>query len=169
MTDDGGGITRRSLQAWGEHRQLFGTFIEARVYASSDGAVIDGRLCWWDKGILLPVAPAMVLIDDQGNELWLSGTPCGYTGEGSGGAERILREEGFGDAAEAVYDKRWVKVVPRKEEDGRVTAQRTERESALWDEQLLRWLWRQGQVTTGTDRATEAARLTWEDPFTGTW
>jgi hypothetical protein len=68
-----------------------------------------------------------------------------------------------------VYDKPWAKVVLRKEERGRVAVQLTERESALQDEQVLRRLWRQGKVTDRTDRAVEAARLTWEDPFTGTW
>jgi hypothetical protein len=31
VTHDGGGITDHSLQAWGDNRRLFGTFVQARV------------------------------------------------------------------------------------------------------------------------------------------
>jgi hypothetical protein len=144
VTDDGAGITVGSVEVWENNRGLFGTFVEARVYAYSDGAMIDGRLCRWR--IDRPDAPKMVLIDDQGNELWLSGTPCGYGGQGAGGAVRILRQEGFGDVAETVYDTRLVKVVFRKGEDGAVTSQVTEKGTTPWDgTDRVDWLWRQGQ------------------------
>jgi hypothetical protein len=88
VTDDGAGIIRRSLQAWSDNRGLFGTCAEAWVCARSDGAVLDGRLC---RVTDFPSAPTMVLIDDRGHELWLSGALCGYSGEGPAGTEKILR------------------------------------------------------------------------------
>jgi hypothetical protein len=112
----------------------------------------------------------MVLIDERGNELWLSGTPCGYGGEGPTKAERILRQEGFGEMAETVCDGRLVRVVLRKDGEGAVTSQVVERGTTLWDggNTILRWLWRRGRIAGETDRATEAARLTWKDPFADT-
>lgn len=111
----------------------------------------------------------MVLIDEQDNELWLTGTPCGYAGEGPAGAETILRAEGFGDAAEAVYDRRLVRVVLRKD-GGAITSELTERGTTLWDggNNILRWLWRQRRVQKGADLTTEVARLTWDNPLAGT-
>ena len=66
-------------------------------------------------------------------------------------------------------DRRFVKVVLRKDDDGAVASQLTGRGTTLWDggERIIRWLWRQGRVT-GADRAAEAERLTWDDPFAGT-
>ncbi len=106
----------------------------------------------------------MVLVDEAGNELWLSGTPCGYVGEGSGGAADILHNEGFGDLSEEVLNDHFVKVVLHKAEDGTVTSQFTERQTTLWDsgDRIGRWLWRQGDVAPGADRATEVARLMWD-------
>jgi len=139
VTDGDRGTTDYSLQIWKGNRHLFGVFTEARVYARGDGALIDGRLF---KKNDLASPPSMVLVDDRGNELWLTGTPCGYVGTGSGGAATILNEEGFGDDSEVVIDERFVKVVLRKGEDGAITSELTERGATLWDgnEKIVRWL-----------------------------
>jgi hypothetical protein len=165
VTDDNYSITSKSRQVWEDQRHLFGTFIEARVYARWDGAVIDGRLFGGNRELAVP--PSMVLIDEAGNELWLSGMACGYAGTGPGGAAVILQAEGFGEISEEVLSERFVKIVLRKEEDGTVTSQFTERGTTLWDgeERIVRWLWRQGKVPAGADRAAEVARLMWDDPY----
>jgi len=102
----------------------------------------------------------MVLIDERGNELWLSGMACGYSGEGPAGAETVLRDELFGDAAEAVLDRRVVRVVLRKDQDGSVTSELTGREQTPWDggSNITRWLWRQGERPADTDREAEVDR-----------
>jgi hypothetical protein len=38
VTDDGGGITDHSLQAWHGNREFSGAFVQARVYARADHA-----------------------------------------------------------------------------------------------------------------------------------
>ncbi len=74
VTDDRSGITASSVQSWRENRQLFGTFVEGRVYAGADLAVIDGRLFRRPNDrVGYPEPPKMVLIDDRRCELWLSG------------------------------------------------------------------------------------------------
>jgi hypothetical protein len=164
VTEDDGGSTSESLHIWKENRHLFGVFTEARVYSRGDGALIDGRLF---KKHRLASPPSMILVDDRGNELWLTGTPCGYVGTGSGGAATILHEEGFGDDSEAVVDDRVVKVVLRKGEDGAIASELTERGATLWDgdEKIVRWLWGQAQVGGSADRAEEVARLLSRDPL----
>lgn len=124
VADDDRGSTEYSKQVWRENRDLFGRFVEARVYARGDGPLVDGRLfvppprgggVWASPPReVWPSPPTMVLIDERGNELWLTGTLCGYPGEGPRGAGFILREEGFGADAQAVSDERFVKVVLRK-------------------------------------------------------
>lgn len=167
VTDDGYGATRQSVQVVNDNRHLFGTFVEARVYHGPDGALLDGRFSRWR--VDLPDAPAMVLIDDRGNELWLSGTPCGYTGQGPGGAEELLLQEGFGTAAQVVCDERFVRIILRKGDDGVVTSELTRRNQAMWDGggKIVRWLWRQRGITRA-DQAEEVARLMWDDPYSGT-
>jgi hypothetical protein len=157
------------VDAWRNNRKLFGNFVEARVYSQSDGGLIDGRRSRWSDDVMYPESPKMVLIDDQGNELWLSGTPCGYVGQGSSGAEKILREEQFGDAAEAVFDERFVKIVLRKSEDGTVVAELTEQGQTLWDgeSRIQRWLWRQEKLPVDANREAEIDRLKREDPLRG--
>jgi hypothetical protein len=163
VRDDDYGITRASLATWRDNRKLFGRFIEARIYSLSDGALIDGRYCHWDEDVIDPHPPSTVLIDEQGNELWLSGTSCGYSGEGPSGAERILREELFGDAAETVFKRDVVRVILRKYQDGKITSELTQRDQTLWDGRgdITRWLQQQGERLAGTDRATEVDRLRW--------
>lgn len=165
VTDDNRGYTEYSKQVWRENRHLFGAFVEARVYAPGDGALVDGRLFKRDE--LWPSPPTMVLIDVRGNELWLTGTMCGYPGEGPSGAAFILREEGFGADAVAVSDKRFVKVVLRRTGRGAATSEFVERGTRLWDgdDKLSRWLARTSQATGLTDRAEEVQRLMLPDPF----
>jgi YD repeat-containing protein len=90
-------------------------------------------------------------------------------GEGPAGAESVLREERFGDVAEAVLDRCFVRVILRKGQDGHVTSELTEREQTTWDgdDQITRWLWRQGERPAGTDREAEVDRLKWNDPYGG--
>jgi hypothetical protein len=109
----------------------------------------------------------MVLIDDRGNELWLTGTLCGYPGEGPRAAEFILQEEGFGADAEAVSDKRFVKVVLRRTGVGAVTSEFVERGTKLWhgEDKIRRWLARTSVATGQYDRATEIQRLMLPDPY----
>lgn len=167
VTDDGSCVTQQSAQTFSDNRRLFGVFVEARVYHGPDGALLDGRFSNWQTD--LPDAPAMVLVDERGNELWLSGTPCGHNGQGPSGAEKILLQEGFGDAAKTVRDKRFVRVILRKGSDGTVNSELTERNQALWDGngRIVRWLWRQRAITEA-DRAEEVTRLMWDDPYSGT-
>lgn len=177
VTDDNQGSTEYSKQVWRDTRDLFGKFVEARVYARGDGPLVDGRIfvppskrdgIWASPPKeVWPSPPTMVLIDDRGNELWLTGTLCGYPGEGPTGAEFILREEGFGADAEAVSDERFVKVVLRRTGVGAVTAEFVERGTRLWDgeDKLRRWLARTSLATGLYDRAREIQRLMLPDPY----
>jgi hypothetical protein len=160
VKDDGYGITVDSLATWRDNRELFGRFIEARVYWRSDGALIDGRFCLWGGDELHPAPPSMVLIDDRGNELWLSGMTCSYSGEGPAGAETVLRGEQFGDAANAVF-KYVARVILRKDQDGKVTSELIERDQTLWDgeSEITWWLREQAKRPAGADRDREIDRL----------
>jgi hypothetical protein len=176
VTDDGRGSTEYSKQVWRDNRDLFGRFVEAWVYERGDGPLVDGRLCvppserdgaWASPPTKVwPSPPTMVRIDDRGNELWLTGTLCGYRGEGPRGAEFILREEGFGAEAEAVSDEGFVKVVRRRTGAGAVTSEFVERGTRLWDgeDKIRRWLARTSQATGRYDRAREVQRLMQPDP-----
>ena len=93
VTDDGREVTEYSKQVWRENRDLFGRFVEARVYARGDGPLVDGRLfvppperggVWASPPTeVWPSPPTMVLIDDRGNELWLTGSS--YSARADGG------------------------------------------------------------------------------------
>lgn len=92
-------ITRASLNVWKASRPLFGEFTEAycsrtfgfRRYELGRGDLETGE----ELPIGTPGGPSMVLIDDQGSELWLSGCVAGYMGEGVSGTGYILRAEAF--------------------------------------------------------------------------
>jgi hypothetical protein len=177
VTDDDRGSTEYSKQVWRENRDLFGRFVEAWVYAPGDGPLVDGRLfvppskrdgVWASPPTeVWPSPPTMVLIDDRGNELWLTGTLCGYRGEGPRGAEFILQEEGFGADAQAVSDDRFAKVVLRKTGVGAVTSEFVERGTRLWhgEDKIRRWLARTSVATGLYDRAGEIQRLMLPDPY----
>ncbi|WP_212825377.1 hypothetical protein [Polymorphospora rubra] len=94
---DNSGITQCSLRTWRLTRSLFGDFQQAfcsfdggwhRFLAESSVDDSDAIAGQWDQ-------PGLVLRDQHGGELWLSGCASGYTGEGAAGAGYILRCEGF--------------------------------------------------------------------------
>lgn len=91
--------TRASLNVWKTSRPLFGEFIE--VYCSRTYGLRRYELGREDltTGEALPIGsptgPSMVLIDEQGSELWLSGCLAGYMGEGPSATGYILRAEAF--------------------------------------------------------------------------
>ncbi|WP_042428014.1 hypothetical protein [Streptacidiphilus anmyonensis] len=103
LADRAGGDTLESLRFWRDNRSKFGTFVEARAYLSDDDAIVDGRrfastvsgpqYAW-------PQSPKLVLVDENGDELWLTACCCGYGGTAPGGTEDILIEEGFVDTPE---------------------------------------------------------------------
>ena len=96
------GVTRVSLRTWKMTRPLYGEFTEAlcsrtwafRRYDLAVQRTVDGEY--------LPKSatdgPGLVLIDESGSELWLSGCMSGYGGEGVAGTGYILRAEGFSPA-----------------------------------------------------------------------
>jgi hypothetical protein len=74
---------------------------------------------------------------------------------------------GCGRRADAVFDRRFVRVILRKGQHGNVKTEVTERGQTPWDggEKITRWLWRQGERPAGTTREAEADRLKWDNPY----
>lgn len=101
MSDGAVDGTDESVSFWRDNRSAFGEFVEAWGYLSDDDALRDGRrFTNSTRGDLAsPVQPKLVLIDEHGNELWLTACCVGYGGGGPGGTETILVEEGFGSQA----------------------------------------------------------------------
>ena len=94
------GVTRASLRTWRLTRPLFGEFVEAYCSFTS------GFRCF-QLGVETPAgdytetdadSPGLVLLDEHGGELWLSGCGSGYTGEGAAGTGYVLYREGFDHA-----------------------------------------------------------------------
>lgn len=75
-TDAGAGVTADSLQAWRSRRAEFGAFVRADV----TGVAGDAGPAYTGRPGATPVAPNLVLTDDSGRQLALSGTPCGFDG-----------------------------------------------------------------------------------------
>ena len=81
LKDHGNGITRDSLQFFREHRHQLGDIVEASVRFPGFEDPYDPYL--------------MVLRDDRGDEMLLSGCTSGYAGEGPRGAMQVLVEAGW--------------------------------------------------------------------------
>lgn len=90
LRDYGNGITRDSLQFFREHRHQLGEIVEASVRFPGFEDPHDPYL--------------MVLRDDRGGEMLLSGCTAGYPGEGPRGAMEVLVEAGWpADQAALVF------------------------------------------------------------------
>jgi hypothetical protein len=93
------GSTAHSLRAWEATRGIFGTFQEAILARPGRGdrryAVSGPGFAWNEGDADAWLSPGMVLRDERGSELWLSGCPAGYHGTGPWSAVYILLKEGF--------------------------------------------------------------------------
>ena len=97
---DASGTTPVSLRTWRHTRPLFAKFVEA--YCSYTSGFRHFRLGTETPGGDYTetdvVSPGLVLLDEHGSELWLSGCGSGYVGQGPAGAGYILYREGFDHA-----------------------------------------------------------------------
>jgi hypothetical protein len=91
------GVTRVSLKLWKLTRPLFSTFTDA--YCTFRSGFRRYQLEEETRrGDYTPIGqdrPRLILVDDSGAELWLSGCAAGYTGEGAAGTGYVLQTEGF--------------------------------------------------------------------------
>ena len=89
-SDQGTGVTRDSLAFFREHRHRLGEIVEASIRFPGFDDPHDPYL--------------MVLRDDNGDEMLLSGCTAGYPGEGPRGAMQVLVESGWpADQAALVF------------------------------------------------------------------
>jgi hypothetical protein len=94
LSDGGASSTIESLRFWEDNRTDFGTFIEAYVFYSEASSLMAGRLIPV-RGSTRTDAPTLVVVDERGDELWLSACSCGYEGTGPTGTADLLLREGF--------------------------------------------------------------------------
>jgi hypothetical protein len=92
--------TEGSTRFYDQHKDEFSRFVEAWVFnpfGSDDPALLGFFHESQDQvtsGPRRPAMPALVLIDKNGDQLWLRSTGMSG-GEGRGGALRVLRDAGF--------------------------------------------------------------------------
>jgi hypothetical protein len=86
--DDGGGVTEISLKYFAQvSKRVCGRFVRAE--ASFDPLVSElGRDGFRHEYNL-------ILVDDCGNQVWLSGCNCGYGGTGPWGTFEVLKQAGI--------------------------------------------------------------------------
>ncbi|QWH75527.1 hypothetical protein EXW59_01310 (plasmid) [Bacillus mycoides] len=90
------GVTSKSIKLFEKLKYKFSQFTQAKINASNFiNPLIRNSEENEDKNYL-------VMLDDQGNQLHLTGCTCGYTGTGSHGTLEILNKAGF------CVDKRFV-------------------------------------------------------------
>lgn len=94
-----------------ENRNRLGSIKEIKVYFNIEDTIVDGYYDITEEGENgLPAhidEAKFILIDTDGNELWLGACNCGYTGGGPGTSGRILkslRDEGTLPADEFTDD-----------------------------------------------------------------
>ncbi|WP_342045975.1 hypothetical protein [Bacillus sp. OTU530] len=81
------GITRESISLYGKTKHNFSKFIEAKIDDRNfQNPIINEDA---DRNDYL------ILVDDKGNQLHLTGCTCGYSGEGPRGTLEILNKSGF--------------------------------------------------------------------------
>ncbi|MFC1436051.1 hypothetical protein ACEZDB_36000 [Streptacidiphilus sp. N1-3] len=175
LTDDAQGDTGKSLQFWQEQRHRFGAFVEARAYLSDDDAIVDGRrfaATVHGPQYAWPQSPKLVLIDEAGDELWLTACCVGYGGTGPGATEDILVAEGFVEADKAarlVGDH--LVLVLRKDRDQPVEAVPVQVRGNDRDrEKLDRWLtrlWHEPRIHTDKALRSASRWLRRDDPLEG--
>jgi hypothetical protein len=90
LKDEGGGITRESLEFWNRHKHDIGNILTVDV--SAEGLQTEDRKS--ESGYTYPVEYNMMVTGTQGTIL-LSGCNCGYGGEGPNGTAKILAELGL--------------------------------------------------------------------------
>ncbi|WP_332629172.1 hypothetical protein [Halalkalibacter flavus] len=88
------GVTHKSEDLFNAVKDLFGEFVNAKVCSGTEGKmeydnVLKAKRVFEDEDRYL------VLIDDAGNQLHLTGCSCGYAGTGPHGTHKILNELGF--------------------------------------------------------------------------
>ncbi|MED1383819.1 hypothetical protein [Bacillus mycoides] len=90
------GVTSKSIKLFEKLKYKFSQFTQAKINASNFiNPLIRNSEENEDKNYL-------VMLDDQGNQLHLTGCTCGYTGTGPHGTLEILNKAGF------CVDKRFV-------------------------------------------------------------
>jgi len=90
--DSGAGSTDISLKYWKRVKARLGRII--RADASFEPLIKEPRT--WN-GIPYMAEYNLILIDDRGNEVRLSGCNCGYGGTGPHGTFEILKDAGLLD------------------------------------------------------------------------
>lgn len=89
--DDGGGVTELSLKYFHEIKTQLGRIIRAEAgYEPLKQETKYGELA--GKRYTYVADYNLILYDEFGNEVWLSGTNIGYSGTGPHGTFDILRE-----------------------------------------------------------------------------
>jgi hypothetical protein len=88
--DDGAGATDISLRYWRHIRPRLGRII--RADAGLEPLVKEPRM---SRGIPYIAEYNLILLDDRGNEVRLSGCNCGYGGTGPHGTFEILKAVGL--------------------------------------------------------------------------
>ena len=117
LKDHGNGITRDSLQFFREHRHQLGEIVEASVRFPGFEDPYDPYL--------------MVLRDDRGDEMLLSGCTAGYPGEGPRGAMEVLVEAGWpADQAALVFHTATLRLERHTQAAAAVAATRAMQRSA---------------------------------------
>ena len=102
LRDNGGGITRESLEFWNKNKNSIGKVTHVEV--SAEGLYLEDRT--GENGITYPVEYNFIAFGECGAIL-LSGCNCGYGGEGPNGTAKILAELGLTleEARKAMYRK----------------------------------------------------------------
>ncbi|QWH64326.1 hypothetical protein EXW39_30320 (plasmid) [Bacillus mycoides] len=90
------GVTSKSIRLFEKLKHKFSPFTQAKINASNFiNPLVQNSEENEDKNYL-------VMLDDKGNQLHLTGCTCGYTGTGPHGTLEILNKAGF------CVDKRFV-------------------------------------------------------------
>lgn len=88
LKDDGGGVTRTSLDFWHKNKDKLGLIIG--IEASAEALHKENRT---ERGLTYPIE-YNVIIHGYNGDMLLSGCNCGYGGEGPNGTAKILAELG---------------------------------------------------------------------------
>jgi hypothetical protein len=107
--------TFESISVWRKTRPLFGVFREAYCNEAPTGQAAYG-LDLWTANCGGPFKGGLVLLDDRGQELWLSGCKAGYDGTGPSGTAEILEAEAFTHYVELPFQYRTFHVTKDRDE-----------------------------------------------------
>ncbi|BAU28240.1 helix-turn-helix protein [Aneurinibacillus soli] len=96
---DRSGSTYDSIDFFRENRHKLGQIVHAYAFFNPIDAAIHNFYVpsqHFKRGVFLNIeTPHLVLVDTEGNEMWISGCNCGYGGTGPHGSQTVLQECGF--------------------------------------------------------------------------